>query len=363
VTKPSRIVLSLLLVCGLVGLGWQSLSGSRPSFLGKSVNYWIRSFANKNVNQAEGVLTGMGLPALPYLVTAFHNEDSRFAKEWSEVWNASPAFARRLLPAPVPWKGIHGSVIETIGAIGGQYRFGDSAGNAPTPPELKAAVQTLARGLEDGEPQERVRCAQALAFIGPHARSAVPALVGMFERGDSKEQIFAAQALGTIGSYPGVEQSLPSLIKGLDSPNQKVVTSSADALGGIGPQAQTAVPVLVKLLSSDDESKRKSAVRALARIGNIPSVARPQLKLLLNETNSAIRAGAAVALLHLDPEDRLAINVVKECLSRRETSGTLFLMRESNSVHRIEPPEGNVAPFARKALRKIFADATNQSVK
>jgi hypothetical protein len=366
--RPFQVALIFLAVAACGVSAWFALHSPGPDFRGESVNFWVRSLANPKYGEAETVLEGIGVPALPNLVAAFENRDRVTVRVWINLWNRLPPFARGILPAPFPWRAIHGTVAETIGFIGSQYRSGDGAEGGPIPPKLERAVQALADGLGSTDARERISCAQALSFIGPAARDATPALLGMFAGGDSKERIRVCQALGTIGSCSKASDSVIVLTDALDPTDPKLTTSAADALGGIGSQAQPAVPALVKLLVNSDERVRQSAVRALARIGNIPNDVRPRLESMTGETSGLIRAGAAVSLLRIDPEDKLAIRVIKDCLRQNYppnvsistlSISTLFLMRESNSVPRIAPPDFNVAPFARKALRQITESATN----
>ena len=187
--KKCTLIVFGILVLGVLGFSaWKN--PHEPAYQGKSASFWIQSLTNRAVpsTEVEQALRKIGLPALPYLVTAFERNDSFTAKTYTKVWVASPPIVRKFLPKPFPWESIRSTVAETIGFIGQGHRFSDGAGDAPTTPEIQHAVVALAKRLTTND-NIRIASAQALAFIGPNSRDAVPALIKMFDQGDLHERI------------------------------------------------------------------------------------------------------------------------------------------------------------------------------
>jgi len=367
-------VISVSTVLG--GLAYVALRPHEPMHQGKSVTFWIRSLTNNPPATEEGkdALKRIGLPALPYLVAAFERKNTAWSRIESKLRQIAPSATAKLLPEPFPWEAIRTTVADTIGSIGQGQRFSDGMGDGPTTRQLQRAVRALARGLTDANASVRVFSAQALAFIGPNARDAVPELVKLLDQGDSHEKIMVCQAFGTIGPCPSGFQAVEALLRALTASDRNLNISATYALGGMGRQAAPAVPVLVARLANDDEPTRRASIRALAHIGNLPKDLRPKILPFLSETNDATRAGAAIALAGIDPNDKNAISVARECLAAEKPANVristviLIIGMGSSAVAFLPELEKladdsdlTVATYARKALKQIRRETVTRT--
>lgn len=371
-----RILCGVSVAALLGGITYIALRPHEPMHQGKSVTFWIQSLTNNPPRREEATeaLKRIGLPAVPYLVAAFERKETAWRRIYSKLSQIAPPAATKLLPEPFPWEAIRTAVADTLGYIGMSQRFSDGLGDGPTTPQLQRAVRSLARGLSDADGSVRSFSAQALAYIGPNARDSVPELVKLFDRGNSHERIMVCQAFGTIGPSPSGHDVVEALLRGLAAPDRNLNISAMDALGNIGSQAAPAIPLLVARLADGEDRTRMASVRALARIGNLPKDLRPKLLPFLDATNDGTRAGAAIALAGLDPSDKKAISVVKDCLAAEKPpnlrSSTVHLMIgmgpsavpfRPELEELVNDSDENVSRFARKALGQISSETFTQT--
>ncbi|WP_067046912.1 HEAT repeat domain-containing protein [Methanofollis ethanolicus] len=175
-----------------------------------------------------------------------------------------------------------------------------------------AAVEPLARALEDGDRYVRTRAALALAALGVPA---LPSLAAAAGHRDAGVRWAAALALGKIGS----PDSIPALSPLVSDTDPAVRWKAVEALGAIGGEA--AVGPLVMALDDRDEEVCGVATAALTAIGEpavtslidalrtkgrwfravsalreMGTAAAPALSSALSRKNRWVRIGAAMVL-------------------------------------------------------------------
>ncbi len=112
---------------------------------------------------------------------------------------------------------------------------------------------------------------------------------------------------------PVVPRDIPSLIKLLHNPDDRIRLAAIDALGELGPAAAPAVPDLAGILSEDSDL-RMSAIDTLSNIGPAAAPAVPALIKVLDDKSSGYRGQAAQALGNIGPEAKAAIPKLEERL-------------------------------------------------
>jgi HEAT repeat protein/lysophospholipase L1-like esterase len=126
---------------------------------------------------------------------------------------------------------------QRLGAPEEDRRLAAAGTLAELGPEAAPAVDTLARGLEDGSPAVRAECARALGRIGTRAASVLPALVGRLRDPEAHVRLLAVRALGRIGD----QRAAPELRARFGDPDPRVVREARKALaqltGGAAPRA------------------------------------------------------------------------------------------------------------------------------
>jgi outer membrane protein assembly factor BamB len=114
--------------------------------------------------------------------------------------------------------------------------------------ELNVTVEALSEALSSDDIGVRVAAADALAIVGPGAKAAVPALVSQLSHQQGWVRVAAMGALTAIG-----KDSVPELVKTIETDEGAPRIRSALVLSSIGPDAKEAVPVLVATLPKLDE--------------------------------------------------------------------------------------------------------------
>lgn len=127
----------------------------------------------------------------------------------------------------------------------------------------KAAVPLLAKALDEGDVNVRLRTAEALGLLGHVAALAAPTLIATLRDGDQDVRCAAAQALGLIGTIAAVPD-ITSLLE--EDQDAGVRWAAAQALGNFGLAAEPALPILIAALKDEDADVRCSAVGAVGKL-------------------------------------------------------------------------------------------------
>jgi len=180
-----------------------------------------------------------------------------------------------------------------------------------------AAPQQLAAQLSCEDRYTRDAAAYALELMG---RKSIPALIETLASDDAFAKSKAAWLLGRMGNK--AQSAIPSLIRALDSDDDRVMHVIAEAIDLIGPDpgiayyhlmllhsepggfplpriGREASPVLVRLLMRPGTPLGQLAFRALANIGEIAS---PALMDALHSGTPSQRTAAALLLVEIDPD-------------------------------------------------------------
>ncbi len=94
--------------------------------------------------------------------------------------------------------------------------------------DAAAAVPSLTKAIQKGEPDARIAYLQALTYVGPAAIDAIPAITGILRDSDPHVRQAAAETLGRFGK--AAAPAAPRLRALLDDENPEVRKASAEAL-------------------------------------------------------------------------------------------------------------------------------------
>jgi len=166
-------------------------------------------------------------------------------------------------------------------------------------PELRKALPTLVKALDDQELSVRQEVAFTLARMGPEASPAVPALTETLKDDVPPVRSMAAVALGAIG--PPAKQAVASLAQAGDAGFLPLRKAAVVALGEIGPDAKAAVPALVGALKDDNAYVRWRAAQAIGRIRFSDENVASALEKGLRDENPLVQVWCASALQKLQP--------------------------------------------------------------
>jgi HEAT repeat protein len=163
--------------------------------------------------------------------------------------------------------------------------------------DASATVRVLSAALREPVCWE---AALALGAMGPSASNAVPALIDMLKREKVprplRETPVSALALGQIGV-----PSVAGLIETLTSPDPRVRTSAALALGFVGGKASEATKGLVGLLSDPEADVRRAATLGLGAIDPARRELVPALVLMASDEDIFLSSLASSTLERIDP--------------------------------------------------------------
>lgn len=162
-----------------------------------------------------------------------------------------------------------------LGAVNAIAEFG---------PEAAPALNGLLATLKDKDALVREAAALAILGIGPAAKKSIPELALLLSDDSKKTRDVAVMALAVFGS-----DSVPVLIKSLESPDQRISSAAAESLARIGGPALDQLVVVLKKGGPGSEN----ASTALSAIGKA-SV--PPLISLLKDSNPEISKRASDTL-------------------------------------------------------------------
>ncbi len=104
---------------------------------------------------------------------------------------------------------------------------------------------------------------QALEHLAP-AKDALPRLMEALRDRDWRRRMRAANSLGILGPHAAV--AVPALIETLKDKSDLVQYAAVKALGKIGPKARAAIPALTETLHDEEPTVRGAAADALKQI-------------------------------------------------------------------------------------------------
>jgi hypothetical protein len=260
VRKRYRILLVVLLVAVVGGLAWQVLRPREPVYKGKSLSYWLGKACvfldGEWDGEAEDAVRQIGTNAIPTLLQMLRAKDSALTGKLLDLAEKQPFLTIR-----------HTSAY-----------------------------------------QRNAQAARAFLILEASAKEAVPALIEIYDQNISEmSQLNTASALGSIG--PAAKSAVPSLLRGMNSPDEDVRSLSIQALGEIHAEPALVVPVLVKSLQDTKSGIKCDAAEALGEFGAEAKVVAPVLLQLLTDPDSSVRDAATNALKVIDPEAAIKAGV------------------------------------------------------
>jgi HEAT repeat protein len=201
--------------------------------------------------------------------------------------------------------------VETLGKIGKQA--------------IPALLKILTNILTNQDTKLRLGVVKALRAIGSNADGTVPALIKALSDRDPDVRGNAAAALGEFGQDS--LDTIPALIATLqnndqcqiDKPNTLYFIGdiAAASLTKIGKES---IPYLIKSLQSSDPSTRRRSGEALGKIG-LDAV--PDLITALKSQNLYLRQGATFALGTIQPSPPEVINQLQEIVMNEQNDRDL----------------------------------------
>lgn len=167
-------------------------------------------------------------------------------------------------------------------------------------PKAAAAVDALAKLVDDENLQIATEAIIALGKIGPDAKAAVPTLCAALMKEGEKNSHAIVFALGDIG--PAASAAEPLLLEAMQAGDKSLAAIAARSYVEIQPPASRdqaaakAVPVLATCLSDPLPETRKAAAESLAALGPLAKEARPALEKTSEDKVKGVRDAAANAL-------------------------------------------------------------------
>lgn len=231
------------------------------------------------------------------------------------VWRLPQNYATPIAEHDVMWE-------ETWNWLSG--RIGSLADSRP---DDDRAIQDLAQALEDSFEPNALNAAYELATRGDKGREAlqkalhheniqvsrlaayglsvsgkgaVPGLQAALQSERDETIVHAVFALGELRHL--AVASVPSLIRLLDHPSERIRQAVVEALGMIGEPVDEVVGGLIRCLQDTDVQVRFMAGLSLSRMGSVAGAAVPYLENALNDENRYVRGHAAEALRYINTE-------------------------------------------------------------
>lgn len=244
------------------------------------------------------ILTSIGEPAVPKLITALETQDNNIR---------------------------YGAII----ALG---KLGPTAINA-VEPLMKIFGQS--KGLD-----ERIAIMYALVDIAPASNEVLGLMQSSLLVGSLRN--YGLRALGKMGS--NAANAVPRIITYLEDKDAQTRFEAIECLEKIGP-SQDAVKGIAKRLKDEEARVRSRAAIALANFGKSAAPATKALIAALKDSETDVRKNAVKALGNMAPESNEAITALITALSDSEPQ----IRREAaNALAKFGPS----ASKARSALEK-----------
>ena len=129
-----------------------------------------------------------------------------------------------------------------------------------------------------------------------------------------------ALLLITNGKAQEQARQVNILIQQLQSSDNNIRRSAAEAISKIGPAGQEAIPALIFALDDPDKAVRALAVNALGEMGASAKDAIPMLIQGLKDTHKFDRSGIAFALGLIGPQAKAAVPAILSAMSNPEVT-------------------------------------------
>ena len=272
--KASSKLAILVLIQGLCFLGCQSQE--------QKIQQFIVQLSDRNhMARARAIytLSKIGEPAIPALINALDNEDTRQSAADILSRIGVPAIPALIRSANHADRGTSVSIINALIKIGkpavssliGMLNHEDIWIRNVTVAALteigEPSVSELIEALHHQDNLVQINVAVTLGDIG---KPALPALIEALDGSTITIRLKIIMALNRINSFKAkssVMRQIPILIEALnDEMNIRIHT--VEVLGLIGTAAKPAIPSLIGMLNDSDERLCASVVLALGRIGN-----------------------------------------------------------------------------------------------
>ena len=267
------------------------------------------------------------------LVSDLKSENMEARREGAQGLGNYGVSAKTWLPALLPLlrdsnPTVRCAAADAIGKIGCDGRetvIALGKATEDTEPEIRlAAARSLARIgrqsldvlpslvhlLQDTSYSIRATGAFAIGSIGPEAKAALPDLFAILQKEGSESDVSGcvAFAVGQIGGMSEEqERLLANVLK--DSKNRSVVVYAAMALAKQGRREET-VRTLISAIGSKD--RKENAIFGLGAIG--PECVKELVGALRQPHDPEARRGVVMALGCAGPQDKMAVEAVKESL-------------------------------------------------
>lgn len=184
--------------------------------------------------------------------------------------------------------------------------------------EAAAATPILVKMLFDQSSSsiQTIAVIETLSMIGPAHQETMPALLRFIRENSVNRQqddlvMAACESLSTFTSTAG--PAVPTLIRLVSHPSERVGSAASNTLGLLGPIAEPAIPALTSaVIFHDSEVVRDHAASALVRIGRR---ALPQLLQLAEDEEEGVRWRAVRSLRELGIVKKEVTRVVEAGLS------------------------------------------------
>jgi HEAT repeat protein len=207
------------------------------------------------------------------------------------------------------------------------------------------AIATLAKALEDDNPEVRAQVIRVLAAIGAPAAKAVPALVkvaGSNVPTDKAQRLEAFRALGAIAQDSATV--VPLLLKSLKDADPEIKKAAGSALASYGKEA---IPGLRKVVGEEDPAILEDALLTLGAIGPEAKEALAEVTPLLKSTQPQVRIQAAAAIQRIDPTNKDFLPVLKNALAEKEPALRQVAL---DAIKQVGPGAVALVPELAKAL-------------
>lgn len=188
-------------------------------------------------------------------------------------------------------------------------------------PDNQDAVDALRKYLADSSDKERHIALLELSELKEKGSPFVGVLAGLVEA--SSEPVYvrdlAARALGEIG-MPAAKAGISALRKATKADHWRLQQQAIKALLKLDAKLATdAVPSVVTRLGSEDQYERLEAAELLGVIGKTAESTVPDLRKRFRDKDFMVALVAAKAVLKLAPEDKEAIALLVNAMSRERT--------------------------------------------
>jgi HEAT repeat protein len=215
----------------------------------RALEDWIEEFLRSNDYVATEAIKVAGSNAVPLLREPLKRRSTVANTLWVKTWPNLPPFLQNRFQKPV---------------LARDARMNTVALLRDMPDQSKTILPDLLARLQDEDAQIRLHTAITLGNIGPDASAAVPMLLEFTRSTAHVTRVYSANALWKVSGE--VEPALSVLEAGLKEKGAKFRWVTPFYLGEMGTNALRAVPLLVEASNDSDKEVASLALQALAQI-------------------------------------------------------------------------------------------------